>query len=233
MTDRRSFIGGTAAALAAANAMPADAQAPADRPGTDPTLPKDVYASSRNRAPLITRDMLTTDDSRKAYDYVMHGSTIAGMQGPAGIGLYGSKTRLVVAELNQTLRLKIGLDPVLSELVMMVAAREIDSAFEWSAHERAARKLGMADEVIAVVRDRKPVTGIGEKEAAIIMLGREGVTQHNVVPQTFANARRLFGTELLVNITLLMGNYLMTGLLLHVFDQQMPPGVSQTLPGGK
>jgi hypothetical protein len=65
------------------------------------------------------------------------------------------------------------------------------------------------------------------------MLGREGVTQHSVAPQTFANAQRLFGTELLVNITLLMGNYLMTGLLLHVFDQQMPPGVSRTLPGGK
>jgi len=232
MTDRRSFIGGTAA-LAAVKALPAEAQAPADQPGTDPTLPRDVYASSRNRAPLITRDMLATDDSRKAYDDVMHGSTIAGMQGPAGIGLYGSKTRLIVAQLNQTLRLGIGLDPQLSELVMMVAAREIDSAFEWSAHERAARKLGMAEDVIAVVRDRKPVTGIGEKEAAIVMLGREGITAHNVSPQTYATAQRLFGTELLVNISLLMGNYLMTGLLLHVFDQQMPPGVSQTLPGGK
>jgi 4-carboxymuconolactone decarboxylase len=232
MTDRRSFIGGTAAALAAANASPAGAQASVERPGTDPSLPSDVYASSRNRAPLITREMLTSDDSRKAYDDVMHGSTIAGMQGPAGIGLYGTKTRLAVAELNQTLRLKIGLDPVLSELVMMVAARESDSAFEWSAHERAARALGMADEVITVVRDRKPVTGLGAKEAAIITLGREGITQHKVSPQTFANAQRLFGTELLVNISLLMGNYIMTGLVLHVFNQQLPPGVSQTLPGG-
>jgi 4-carboxymuconolactone decarboxylase len=230
MTDRRTFIGGTVATLAAATAKPADAQAPPDRPGTDPTLPKDVYASSRNRAPLITRDMLTTDDSRKAYDDVMHGSTIAGMQGPAGIGLYGSNTRRIVAELNQTLRLHIGLDPKLSELVMMVAAREIDSAFEWSAHENAARKLGMPDDLIAVVRDRKPVTGVGEKEAAIIMLGREGVTKHKVSPQTYATAQRLFGTEQLVNVCLLMGNYLMTGLVLQVFDQQLPPGVAPTLP---
>jgi 4-carboxymuconolactone decarboxylase len=230
MTDRRTFIGGTAAALATATAKAADAQAPPDRPGTDPTLPKDIYASSRNRAPLITRDMLTTDDSRKAYDDVMHGSTIAGMQGPAGIGLYGANTRRIVAELNETLRLHIGLDPKLSELVMMVAAREIDSAFEWSAHENAARKLGMPDELIAVVRDRKALTGIGEKEAAIITLGREGVTKHKVSPQTYATAQRLFGTELLVNICLLMGNYLMTGLVLQVFDQQLPPGVASTLP---
>jgi 4-carboxymuconolactone decarboxylase len=231
MTDRRSFIGGTAAALAAANASPAVAQAPADQPGTDATLPNDVYASSRNRAPLITRDMLTTDDSRKAYDDVMHGSTIAGMQGPAGIGLYGSNTRRIVAELNVTLRTHIGLDPKLSELVMLVAARETDSAFEWSAHERAAKALGMSPDIIAVVRDRKPVTGLGERESAIIMLGREGITKHKVSPQTYATAQRLFGTELLVNVTLLMGNYVMTSLLLHVFDQQLPPGVASTLPG--
>jgi 4-carboxymuconolactone decarboxylase len=233
MSDRRTFIGGTAAVLAAAHATPADAQTSAEQPGTDPSLPKDVYASSRNRAPLITRDMLTTDDSRKAYDDVMNGGTIAGMQGPAGIGLYGSNTRRIVSELNVTLRSHIGLDPKLSELVMMVAARETDNAFEWSAHEQAAQKLGMDPTIIDVVRNRKPVAGLGEKEAAIITLGREGITKHKVSPQTFATAQRLFGTELLVNLTLLMGNYVMTSLVLHVFDQQLPPHVVSTLPGGE
>jgi 4-carboxymuconolactone decarboxylase len=231
MTDRRSFIGGTVAVVVAANAATAAAQTTAEVPGTDPTLPKDVYASSRNRAPLITRDMLVNDDSRKAYDDAIHATTITGLQGPAGIGLYSSTTRRIVAELNTTLRQHIGLDPKLAELVMLVAARETDSTFEWSAHEHYAQALGMAPGIIEVVRNRKPVAGLGEREAAIIMLGREGVTKHNVSSQTFANAQRLFGTEMLVNITLLMGNYIMTALLLHVFDQQLLPGFASTLPG--
>jgi len=199
-------------------------------PGTDPLLPKDVYASSRNRAPLITRDMIASDENKKAYDGIMNGSTIAGMQGPAGISLYSSKINRIASQLNVALRLQNGLDPRLSELAMMVASREADSAFEWNAHESAGRKLGIDQNLIDVVRFRKPTTGLGEKEAAIINLGRETYGKHKVSPQTFATAQRLFGTETLVNVCLLMGNYVMTAGLLHAFDLQLPPGVVSSLP---
>ena len=231
MIDRSTFIGVTAAALAAGNTTAAGAQAAAELPGTDPALPKDVYASSRNRAPLITRDMLGSEENKKAYDGIMNGSTIAGMQGPAGISLYSSKINRIAAQLNVALRLQNGLDPLLSELAMMVASREADSAFEWTAHESAARKLGMDQTLIDVVRLRKSTAGLGEKEAVIINLGRETFGKHKVSPQTFATAQRLFGTETLVNVCLLMGNYVMTAGLLHAFDLQLPPGVTSTLPG--
>jgi 4-carboxymuconolactone decarboxylase len=231
MTDRRRFIGGTAVAvLAAGNALAANAQSPADQPGTDPSLPKDVYASSRNRAPLITRDMLVGEENQKAYDGIMHGTTIAGIQGPAGISLYSQKVNRIASQLNVALRTQSGLDPRLSEIVMLVAARESDQAFEWNAHERTGRAAGVEDSVIDVIRNRKPVNGLGDKEAAIVTLGREAIGKHKVAPKTFATAQRLFGTEALVNMCLLMGNYLMTGLLLTTFDQQLPPGVTSTLP---
>jgi hypothetical protein len=51
-----------------------------------------------------------------------------------------------------------------------------------------------------------------------------------VSPVTYATVQRLFGTETLVNIRLLMGDYFMNALLRHVFDQQLPPGVTSTLP---
>jgi 4-carboxymuconolactone decarboxylase len=231
MIDRGTFIGVTAAALAAGNAGGADAQATAETPGTDPSLPKDVYASSRNRAPLITRDTLASDEGKAAYDGIMHGSTIAGMQGPAGISLYSEKISRMTSQLNVALRLHSGLDPRLAELAMIVASREADSAFEWNAHASNAPKVGLESQIVEVVRDRKPTTGLGAKEAAIINLGREAYGQHKVSPQTFAMAQRLFGTETLVNLCLLMGNYMMTAGLLHAFDQQLPPGVAPTLPG--
>ena len=230
MIDRGKFIGVTAAALAAGNVTAADAQPTVDQPGTDPALPKDVYASSRNRAPLITRDMIESDENKKAYDGIMHGSTIAGMQGPAGISLYSSKINRIAAQLNVALRLQSGLAPRLAELAMIVASREADSAFEWSAHERAGRNVGLESSIIDIVRYRKPTMGLGEKEAAIITLGREAYGKHKVSPQTYATAQRLFGTETLVNLCLLMGNYVMTAGLLCTFDQQLPPGVAPTLP---
>jgi 4-carboxymuconolactone decarboxylase len=231
MIDRSTFIGVTAAALAAGTAGDAAAQTPAELPGTDPALPKDVYASSRNRAPLITREMLGSDENKKAYDGIMNGSTIAGMQGPAGISLYSSKINRIASQLNVALRLQNGLDPRLSELAMMVASREADSAFEWNAHEAAGRKLGIDQNLIDVVRFRKSTAGLDEREAAIISLGRETFGKHKVSPQTYATAQRLFGTETLVNVCLLMGNYVMTAGLLHAFDLQLPPGIVSSLPG--
>jgi 4-carboxymuconolactone decarboxylase len=226
--DRAGFIGTTAAALAAGGA-PADAQTAPERPGTDPTLPKDVYASSRSRVPLIRRDQLASDEDLAAYDAI--GTTsLAGLQGPAGINLYSLKATKLSTALNRYLRSGSVLDARLSELVMLVSAREMDSAFEWSAHEPAARKAGLEPNIIDVVRRRSPTAGLPEKEAAIIALGRESLGRHNVSPETFATAQRLFGNETLVNICLFLGNYAMTATLLHVFGQELPAGVTSTLP---
>jgi 4-carboxymuconolactone decarboxylase len=133
--------------------------------------------------------------------------------------------------LNQAVRAQNGLEPRLAELAILVSARECDSAFEWNAHERLAREQGLAQDTIDVVRYRRPVTGLAEAEAAIVTLGREAIGKRKVSPATYAQAQRVFGTERLVNICLLMGDYFMNALLLHVFDQQLPPGAVPALPG--
>jgi 4-carboxymuconolactone decarboxylase len=200
-----------------------------EQPGTDPTLPKDVYASSRARVPLIQRAQLTSDDDRARYDAI--GTTsLAGLQGPAGIALYSTKATAHSTALNRYLRSSSGLDRRLSELVMLVSAREMDSAFEWSAHEPVARSAGLEAAIIDIVRYRAPADGLPDREATIIALGREALGAHAVTPETFATAQRLFGTETLLNICLLLGNYAMTAVVLHTFGVELPPGVPQTLP---
>jgi 4-carboxymuconolactone decarboxylase len=230
MIDRAGFIGATAAVLATSGGA-AEAQTAPEAPGSDPGLPRDVYASSRSRVPLIRREMLESDENRKAYDEVASGrSTTAGLQGPAGISLYSASAGRFATALNGNLRANSGLDARLRELAILVSARESESAVEWTAHEILARDAGLAGDVIDVVRYRKPVTGLGEREAAIIQLGREAIVQHKVSPKTYATAIRLFGTGTVVNICFLMGDYMMTALLLHTFDQQLPPGQTSTLP---
>jgi len=82
--------------------------------------------------------MIASDENKKLRRHHER-STIAGMQGPAGISLYSSKINRIASQLNVALRLQNGLDPRLSELAMMVASREADSAFEWNAHEAPAQ----------------------------------------------------------------------------------------------
>jgi 4-carboxymuconolactone decarboxylase len=116
------------------------------------------------------------------------------------------------------------------ELAILVVAREMDSQFEWTAHEPPALRAGLEPRIIDIVKHRRPLTGVGEKEAAIIQLGREALGRRKVEPETFARALDLFGRQGVVNVVSLMSHYAATAMLLTTFDQQLRPGQQPLLP---
>jgi 4-carboxymuconolactone decarboxylase len=189
----------------------------------------DVYPESGNRLPLVQRAELSSDGQALYDEHAADGRSLAGFRGPAGVLLRSPRYYRLHRPLNQFLRFESGLDARLRELAILVTAREVDARFEWHAHESAARREGLEDEIIEIVRRRKRVRGIGGKEAAIIKLGREALGRHRVRRSTFAQALELFGAETLVNLVALMGEYASTAATLAVFGQQLPDGASSTL----
>lgn len=194
------------------------------------TLPKDVYPDSGNRLPLIKREDLKEED-QQVYDMVVGDSrSLVGLRGPGGIRLHSPRLAEYMRKPNDYLRFETGLGRRLSELAILVTARELDQQFEWTAHEPAAIKAGLEQDIIEVVKHRRPVAGVGEKEAAIIELGRQAVGRRKVSPETFARALKLFDSETLVNLVSLMGYYAATAVLLDTFDQHLAPGQEPLLP---
>ena len=110
------------------------------------------------------------------------------------------------------------------EVAILTVAREMDSQFEWAAHEPEALKEGVPAEVIDVIKHRKSTQGLDETYAAIIELGRQAFGDHKVTPQAFARVKKLIEPGKLVELVLLMGNYASTAALLTVFDMQVPEG---------
>ncbi len=193
-------------------------------------LPDDVYPDSRNRLPLVKREDLD-ERGKKVYDEVAGDSrSLAGLQGPAGIRLNNPRLSEVNSPVSEYLRFENGLGPRLTQLAFLVAARGIDSQFEWTAHESAALRVGVSQELIDIVKYNKPLTGVGEKEAAMIQLGREAFGPRKVAPETFKRALELYGKETLINLVAFLGYQAQTGVLLVVFDQQLPPGQKPLLP---
>ena len=194
------------------------------------TLPKDVYPDSRNRLPLIKREDMD-DLGKKVYDEtVADARTLAGLQGPGGIRLYSPRVAASSRAGSGYLRYETDLGRRLSELAILVTAREMDQGFEWNAHEPEALRVGLEQQIIDVVKYRKPLTGLGEKEAAIIQLGREVFGRRKVSSDTFARALKLFGNKTLVDLASLMGQYSATAALLTTFDQHIPEGQKPLLP---
>jgi 4-carboxymuconolactone decarboxylase len=190
----------------------------------------DIDEASGNRLPLIRREDLSEGDRHLFDAVVANPRTIAGLRGPAGIQLHSPRFAEVMQPLQEYVRSIDGLDRALTELAILVTARELNHQFEWTAHEPTALKAGLSQETIDVVKERRSLDGLDLREAAIIQLGREAVGAGRVEPETYATASELFGKELLIYLAALMGQYASLGILLRVFDQQLPPGQPPLLP---
>lgn len=205
----------------------------ASRPG----WPSDVDRESGYRLPMPKREDMDAE-GQAVFDATLAsanasfrgGSPGAGLKGPAGIQLYSPQYRMRFQSLNDYLRFEAGIPPRLREITILSTARETDHQFEWCAHEQIALREGVEASVIDVIRHRQPVTGLAESDATIIALVREAVGLRKVSSATYARARALYGTRMLVDLTALVGHYLSVGVLLNVFDMQLRDGWTPSLP---
>ena len=195
------------------------------------TLPGDVDPESLSRLPLVKREQMD-EQGRRFYDTVTgpQSRTLVGLQGPSGIWLHSPELGERVRAVNQYLRFETELERRLTELAILVTAREVDSQFEWTAHEPVARKEGLDAAIIDIVKHRRSVAGLGAKEAVIITMGRELFRERRLGAETFARAVESFGRRGVVNLVALMGNYAATALLLDTVAQQLRQDQRPLLP---
>jgi 4-carboxymuconolactone decarboxylase len=186
--------------------------------------PDDIDPQSQCRLPLPRRDELDAEGQR-IYDSLAdpQGGSLRGLRGPGGIHLHSPQLARHTRPLNRYLRQEAGLGGRLRELAILVTARELDSQFEWAAHEAEALREGLAPEVIETIRHRRNTGGLDEADAVVIELGREIFTARKVSAATFAHALAQFGRRKLIDLVALMGNYAATAALLTAFDMQLDP----------
>lgn len=192
--------------------------------------PGDIDPESGCRLPFPEREGLSAE-GKKIYDYHVDpkAGSLAGLKGPGGVRLHSPQLSEYLRPVGRYLRHEAGLDPKIREIAIMTTAREMDAKFEWAAHVREGRHVGVAEEIIDIIGNRKPVDGLPETEAVVIRLGREALGDHHVTSETYARAIGIFGDRMLVDLVSLMGNYAATATLLAVFDNQ-PDADAPKLP---
>ena len=190
-------------------------------------LPPDIDSKSFTRLPLIDRASLD-DEGKKIWDYV-GGARGMPATGPAPLTMYSPKAAKPIHELNQYLRTTV-VGPRYFELSALIAAREFDQQYEWSAHEPAAVRAGAEQSVVDAIKFNRGLNGVPEKDAALIRLGRAIFRDHKVSSEVWAQMERLFGRQGAVELTMVMADYAMAGFILTAVDQQLPPDRKPLLP---
>lgn len=178
------------------------------------TMPDDIHADSRSRLPLIRTHTQNPQTNLYARQLAPEGT------GPNHITRHGAGVASLEASVGRRLM----------GLAILVTAREHDAQYDWTVNEPAAAADGLEATIIDAVRRKASLAGVGDKEAAIIQLGRELFDAHNVRQETYARALKQLGERDLVDIVGLMAQHAADAVLLAAFDQHLPEGRKPLLP---
>jgi 4-carboxymuconolactone decarboxylase len=193
-------------------------------------LPPDIDAESYSRLPLIPKDSLD-EAGRRIFETINGTETGTPRLGPPASSRYSLAAAEPYDVLNRLLRETNGVGRQFFEISTLVPAREFNQQYEWSAHEVGARRAGVDQAVIDVIKYDRSVAGLPEKEAAVIEFGRVMLRGDRQVPaELFAKMVALFGQRGKIEIAMIMGDYRMTAMLLNAVDQHLPPGREPLLP---
>ena len=160
-----------------------------------------------------------------SYDRALTAASIAGLRGPAGVRLYSRGTTTHLQAINDYLRSGAGIPPRVREIALLATERELDSQFQWTAHEPVARREGVPEGVINVIKHRGSTAGLDATDALVIDLARQIWRDRRVNAETFARANALFGPYRLVDLVMLMGTHAAMAAVLVAVDMQLPAGV--------
>jgi 4-carboxymuconolactone decarboxylase len=190
----------------------------------------DIDPESWSRLPLIPKSALDADGER-LFETINGTDTELPRLGPPASSMYSLEAAEPYDVLNRRLRETNVIGRDFFEISTLVPAREFNQQYEWTAHEVGARRAGVDQTVIDVIKYDRPVDGLPAKEATVIEFGRAMLRgDRQVSSELFARMVQLFGQRGTIEVTMVMGDYAMTAMLLNAVDQHLPPDREPLLP---
>ena len=134
-----------------------------------------------------------------------------------------------IGKTGEALRFEGSLPERIRELAICAVARETGNQFEWQTHSPLAVKAGIALATIeALAAGRRPRSLHADEETALDFVG-ELMLRHGVSGATYADATRCFGQPGVVELTALIGYFLMVCWIMNV--ARTPGSAGGSTPG--
>src|SRR5262245_32534738 len=152
-------------------------------------------AAMTERFAPFTRDTLSLEQQR-VFDAIVAGPRGA-VPAPFHLFLHSAELADRVQQLGVLLRYRTGLTPRLSELAILVTARHWGAEYEWSVHEREARKAGVSESVIrAIAAGTSPE--LGGDDALVYDFAHTFYAQRDLPEALYGAAVARFGMRTVV-----------------------------------
>jgi 4-carboxymuconolactone decarboxylase len=184
-------------------------------------------ASAQERMPPVPPD--TYDAAQKKAAEEFQAARKAPVSGPFSILIRIPELMTANRMMGDYLRLKPSIGTTLSELIILITAREWTQDYEWHVHAPIALKQGISQEIVdAIAAGRRP-TGMNEDQEICYDFTIELQRSKRVSDATYARALKRFGETGVLDIAGINGYY--TNLAMTLNTARFPiPADGKRLP---
>ncbi|MBX9709912.1 MAG: carboxymuconolactone decarboxylase family protein, partial [Xanthobacteraceae bacterium] len=120
------------------------------------------------------------------------------------------------------LRYKSAIGNMLSELAIIITAREWTQDYEWWLHAPIAMKAGIKPGIVDAIRGGRRPVGMSEDEEIVYDFSTELHKNKGVSDTTFSRAEKRFGKNGVVDLVGINGYYTLLAMQLNTARYQIP-----------
>lgn len=184
------------------------------------TLLSAAVAQAADRLPVIPPDQYTPEQKKAADEFLA--ARKVPVFGPFEPLMYSPQVMTLARSMGDYLRYNSAIGNTLSELVILITAREWTQDYEWYVHYPIAIKAGIKPEVAAAIADGRRPEGLSEDEQIVYDFSLELHRNKRVSDPTFARAEKRFGKKGVVDLTGINAYYTLLAMQMNAAQYQAP-----------
>ena len=173
-----------------------------------------VAAGAEERLPTIPPAQYTEEQKQAAADF--ESARKVAVFGPFEPLMYSPQVMSQARAMGDYLRYKSAIGNTLSELVILITAREWTQGYEWSVHYPIALKAGIRKEVADDIAVGRRPTAMSPDEETVFDFTSELLRSKQVSDATFERAKSRLGMKGVVDMTGIVGYYTFLAMQLNV-----------------
>ena len=183
---------------------------------------------SIERMPAVAPEQMTAAQ-KEAHDEIASGPRGA-VYGPFVALLRSPELTRRLQKVGEYLRYHAVLPRKISELIILLTAREWTQQFEWHQHLPLALAQGVGEKVAQAISDGRRPEKMADDEEIAYEICRELRQGHSVSDETYARALARFGEQGVVELVVSHGYYTLLAMVMNVARTALPEGAAPALP---
>jgi 4-carboxymuconolactone decarboxylase len=184
-------------------------------------------AWAQDRMPPIPAEKYTDAQKKAAEEFA--GGRGYEVRGPFVPLIRSPEVMLRAKAMGDHLRFKSVLAPRLSEMIILITAREWTQQYEWVAHHDIAIKAGLRNEIADAIADGRRPAGMADDEEAAYDISMEIQRTKRVSDATWNNAVAKFGEQGVIDLLGINGYYTFLAMAMNAARTGLPAGVAEPL----